>query len=111
MRPMDDTFMREMFRDNLKLAQYVLRIITGIKDLKLISSETQYDLQHLFGARSICLDVLGTDTLNRKYNLEVQRANSGATPKRARYHAGALAVEFLTENDKFDDLPITYGHL
>lgn len=32
-RPLDDDFMRELFRDNLPLAQYVLRVITGIDDL------------------------------------------------------------------------------
>ena len=36
-RPIDDTFMRCLFRDNLPLAQLVLRIITGIEDLTLIS--------------------------------------------------------------------------
>lgn len=60
-RPLDDDFMRELFRNNLELAQYVLRIIIGKPDLKLTKEETQYDLQHLFGERSICLDVFGVD--------------------------------------------------
>ena len=34
-RPLDDDFMRELFRNNLSLAQLVLRIITGIDDLGL----------------------------------------------------------------------------
>ena len=108
LRPMDDTFMRELFRNDKKLAQFVLRIITGIKDLKLTSEETQYDLQHLFGARSICLDVFAVDKLGRIYNLEVQRADSGASLQRVRYHAGALAVELLPTNQDFSELPITY---
>lgn len=48
-RPLDDDFMRELFRNNLELAQYVLRIIIGKPDLKLTKEETQYDLQHLLG--------------------------------------------------------------
>ena len=52
-RPLDDDFMRELFRNNLELAQFVLRIILDKPDLKLIKEETQYDLQHLFGERSI----------------------------------------------------------
>ena len=32
-RPIDDTFMRGLFKDNLPLAELVLRIITGKKDL------------------------------------------------------------------------------
>ena len=47
-RPLDDDFMRELFRNDLELAQFVLRIIIGKPDLKLIKEETQYDLQHLF---------------------------------------------------------------
>ena len=61
-RPLDDDFMRELFRNNLELAQYVLRIIIDKPDLKLTKEETQYDLQHLFGERSICLDVFGVDS-------------------------------------------------
>ncbi|MBR5087826.1 MAG: PD-(D/E)XK nuclease family transposase [Ruminiclostridium sp.] len=100
--------MRELFRKNLPLAQFVLRIITGIEDLVLTDEETQYDMKRLVGARSICLDVFGTDSQNRKFNLEVQRADSGARPKRARYHSSAMDVEFLDKNQDFEDLPITY---
>jgi len=70
--PMDDDFMRELFRNNLPLAQVVLRIITGIKDLELIHEETQYDLKRLAGSRSVCLDVLGVDSEGRVYNFEIQ---------------------------------------
>lgn len=107
-RPIDDDFMRELFRNNLPLAQFVLRIITGIEDLVLTSEETQYDMKRLLGARSICLDVLGTDSKNRRFNLEVQRADSGTRPKRARYHSAAMDIEFLDKKHDFEDLPITY---
>ena len=62
MRPMDDDLMRMMFRNNMPLAQKVLRILTGINDLVLTDNKTQYDLKHLLGARSICLDVLASDS-------------------------------------------------
>ena len=55
MRPMDDDLMRAIFRNNIPLAQFVLRIMTGNNDLVITSEETQYDLEHLLGARSICL--------------------------------------------------------
>ena len=70
--------MRELFRNNLELAQYVLRIIIGKPDLKLTKEETQYDLQHPFlGERSICLDVFGVDDENQQYDIEVQRQDNG----------------------------------
>ena len=44
LRPIDDDFMRCIFRDNIPLAQFVLRILTGIQDLKVLKLETQKDL-------------------------------------------------------------------
>ena len=46
-RPIDDTFMRGLFKDNLPLAELVLRIITGKKDLTLLKCETQADLKRV----------------------------------------------------------------
>ena len=107
-RPMDDDFMRMLFRKNLPLAQLVLRIITGIDDLIITEEETQYDLKRLVGARSLCLDVYGTDSSGKKYDLEIQRADSGARPHRARYHSSAMDVENLSANQEFEELPDTY---
>ena len=107
-RPIDDTFMRVLFRENLPLAQYVLRVIIGKRDLRLTKEETQKDLVRLVGARGICLDVHGVDDENQQYDLEVQRADVGARPERARYHAGALDVENLNAGQEFEELPTTY---
>jgi predicted HTH domain antitoxin len=107
-RPIDDDFMRELFRNDLPLAQTVLRIITGIDDLKLISQETQYDMKRLLGSRSICLDVFGTDSKGQKFDIEIQRSDRGAAPQRARYHSSAIDVEFLKAKEEFTTLPITY---
>ena len=92
----------------MPLAQKVLRILTGISDLVLTDNKTQYDLKHLLGARSICLDVLASDSKGTIYDLEIQRADRGASPKRARYHSSALDTELLLANDDFDKLPTTY---
>ena len=107
-RPIDDDFMRELFRDDIPLTEYVLRIITGINDLKIIKSETQFDLHSLSGSRSLRLDVLGTDSKGKKINLEVQRADAGAAAKRVRYHSSALDIEFLKSGEDFSKLPETY---
>ena len=107
-RPLDDDFMRELFRDNIPLSEMVLRIITGINDLKITSQETQFDMKRLLGARSVCLDVFATDSEGRLYNLEIQRSDKGAPAKRARYHSSAMDIEFLNSGDDFEKLPITY---
>ena len=108
LRPIDDDFMRQLFKDNTPLAEMVLRIITGKHDLTLIEEETQKDYKRLVGARSLCLDVYAKDSEGRLYDLEVQRADSGARPHRARYHSSAMDIENLDAGQDFEALPITY---
>ena len=84
LRPMDDDFMRCLFKDNIPLVELVLRIITGKPDLVITDCQTQADMKRLAGARSICLDAYGTDSTGKKYDLEIQRADRGEDPHRAR---------------------------
>lgn len=107
-RPIDDTFMRGLFREDLPLAQLVLRIITGKDDLTLLSCETQADMKRVTGARSVCLDAYATDSTGKKYDIEVQRADHGASPHRARYHSSVMDVENLDEKQDYAALPDTY---
>ena len=107
-RPIDDTFMRALFRDNVPLAQLVLRIILGKDDLMVTSCETQADMKRVTGARSVCLDAYATDNVGKKYDIEVQRDDDNADPHRARYHSSVMDVENLDENQPFTALPDTY---
>lgn len=109
LRPIDDDFMRCIFRDNIPLAQLVLRIITGKSDLVITRIETQKDLKRLVGARSICLDAYGTDSQNKKYDLEIQRSKYGAGVHRARYYSSAMDIENLDAGQDFSELPDTYA--
>lgn len=76
-RPIDDTFMRGLFKENIPLAELVLQIITGKPDLKLLKCETQADMKRVTGARSICLDAYAEDSTGKKYDIEVQREDKG----------------------------------
>ena len=108
LRPIDDDFMRCLFKDNIPLAELVLRIITGKPDLIITDCQTQKDMKRLAGARSICLDAYGTDTVGKKYDMEIQRADKGADPHRARYHSSVLDIENLDAGQEFKQLPDTY---
>ena len=108
LRPIDDDFMRCIFRDNIPLAQLVLRIITGKEDLEITHLETQKDLKRLVGARSICLDAYGIDKTGKQYDLEIQRSDRGAGKHRARYHSSCMDVENLNAGQEFEELPDTY---
>mgnify|MGYP004516052595 FL=1 len=107
-RPIDDTFMRGLFKENIPLAEFVLRIITGKPDLVLMKCETQADMKRVTGARSICLDAYATDSAGKKYDIEVQRSDNGADPHRARYHSSMMDVENLDEKQEYRELPDTY---
>ena len=108
LRPMDDDFMRCLFKDNIPLVEFVLRIITGKQDLSITSCETQKDMKRLAGARSICLDAYGTDSAGKRYDLEIQRQEKGADPYRARYHSSVMDIENLHARQEFKELPDTY---
>ena len=108
LRPIDDDFMRVIFKNDIPLAEFVLRILTGIDDLVIVEEDTQYDIKRLVGARSICLDVYGTDDSGTRYDLEIQRSDAGARPKRARYHSSAMDIENLSVGQEFEELPETY---
>lgn len=107
-RPIDDTFMRGLFKENIPLAELVLRIITGKQDLVLLKCETQADMKRVTGARSVCLDAYATDSTGKKYDIEVQRSDNGADPHRARYHSSMLDIENLDEKQDYKELPDTY---
>lgn len=108
LRPIDDDFMRCLFKDNIPLVEFVLRIITGKDDLVITDCQTQKDMKRLAGARSICLDAYGTDSTGKKYDLEIQRQDKGADPHRARYHSSVMDVENLDAGQEFSELPETY---
>ena len=84
LRPIDDDFMRCLFKDNIPLAEFVLRIITDKPDLVITGCETQKDMKRLAGARSICLDAYGTDSAGKKYDLEIQRQEKGGRPTQGK---------------------------
>ena len=108
LRPIDDDFMRCLFRENIPLVQFVLRILVGKPDLIITRCETQADMKRVTGARSLCLDAYGTDAEGKKYDLEIQRADHGASPHRARYHSSVMDVENLDAGQDFSELPDTY---
>ena len=108
LRPMDDDFMRCIFRDNIPLAQFVLRILTDKPDLVINDLNTQKDMKRLVGARSRVLDVYASDADCNRYDIEIQRAIHGADKHRARYHSSAMDIENLNAGQAFEELPETY---
>ncbi len=107
LRLMDDDFMTACFSEYPEGVEFMLRIIMNKRDLKVKRSRVQHIIKNLQG-RSIWLDVDATDDLNREFDIEVQRADKGAKPRRARYHSSLIDANALNIGDDFELLPETY---
>lgn len=107
LRLIDDDFMNVCFDDNIEATELLLRIILNRDDISVKSVKTQKRMKNLLG-RDILLDIDAEDGESREINIEIQRADSGAGRKRARYHSSILDAHLLRPGEDFDDLPETY---
>ena len=106
-RLMDDTFMSKCLENAPECIELILQIILGKKDLKVIKSQTEYPIKNLQG-RGVRFDVFARDSEGREYDIEIQRANDGAEPKRARYNSALMDANALLPGDDFGNLRDTY---
>ena len=106
-RLMDDTFMSKCLENAPECIELILRIIIGKKDLKVVKSQTEYPIKSLQG-RGVRFDVFAKDSRGREYDIEIQRANDGAEPRRARYNSALMDANALTSGEDFGGLRDTY---
>lgn len=99
--------MRVALEDNIPAVQLILRIILEKPDLVVTELFVQSDLKVLT-SRGLRLDVKAVDSTGARYNIEVQRSDLGAQPKRARYNSGLMDVSFLREGQETDSLCETW---
>ena len=103
---MSDTFMRNVFK-HIECVEYVLQVIMDKKDLHVVESVVQKDYKNLQG-RSAILDCVARDVEDKRYDVEVQQKNEGASPKRSRYHSGLVDMNTLEAGHEFEELPDSY---
>ena len=106
-RLMDDDFMSKCLENAPECIELMLRIILGKKDLKVVRSQTEYPIKSLQG-RGVRFDVFARDSKGREYDIEIQRANDGAEPKRARYNSALMDANALKSGENVDKLRDTY---
>ncbi len=106
-RLMDDDFMSKCLENAPECIELMLRIILGKKDLKVIKSQTEYPIKSLQG-RGVRFDVFARDSKGREYDIEIQRADKGAEPKRARYNSALLDANALKPGENIGKLRDTY---
>ena len=79
----------------------------GKPDLKVIECHIQEPVQRLL-TRSARLDALVSDSQSQIYDVEVQRTDGGASPKRSRFNSSLLDASLLEKGQDFEKLPETY---
>ena len=106
-RLMDDTFMSKCLENAPECIELMLRIILGKKDLKVVKSQTEYPIKSLQG-RGVRFDVFARDSKGREYDIEMQRSDYGAEPRRARYNSALMDANALKSGEDFGKLRDTY---
>ena len=106
-RLMDDTFMSKCLENAPECIELILQIILTKKDLKVVKSQTEYPIKSLQG-RGVRFDVFARDSKGREYDIEIQRADKGAEPKRARYNSALMDANALKSGEDFSKLRDTY---
>ena len=107
LRLMDDDFMSKCLENAPECIELMLQIILGKKDLKVVKSQTEYPIKSLQG-RGVRFDVFARDSNGREYDIEIQRADKGAEPKRARYNSALMDANALKAGDDIGKLRDTY---
>ena len=107
LRLIDDELMTLVFSGDKKATELLIRILLNRNDLKVKKSMTQVEKHNLFG-KSVKLDIVAEDIFKQEYNIEIQRAKSGAGGKRIRYHQAMLDSHTLKKGMDFDQLPTLY---
>lgn len=103
---MDDTFLSKIFEDP-QCAALLIKIILGRTDVEVIEVSTQYAIKNLQG-RSARLDILCRTVGSEFFNVEVQRSDSGAVVKRARYNSALLDSNITVTGEAYNSLKDSY---
>ena len=106
MRLMDDDFMTAVLSDKA-CAELVIRIILDRDDITVKETKTQYTINSL-RTHSVRLDVYAEDTNGTKYDIEIQRSDSGANPQRARYISSMIDSDTLLVGEDYSKLPESF---
>ena len=95
----DDDLMSIVFDANIPATELILKIILQKNDIKVVNVVGQRELKNpIVGGRNLRLDILAKNGQGELFNVEVQRKNSGADERRARFHSSMIDSRMLKKN-------------
>ena len=103
-RLIDDTFFNICFEGSVECMQLLLRILLQRDDITVTEVVTQRSAHNLYG-RSVRFDVIAVDSNGKIYNVEIQRADEGTNPKRARFNASLIDSREVAKGTEYQDFP------
>ena len=103
-RLIDDTFFDICFDGSTACMQLLLRIFFARDDIIVKEVITQRSAHNLYG-RSARFDVIAVDSTGKIYNVEIQRADEGANPKRVRFNHSLIDSREINKGTKYKDFP------
>jgi len=103
-RLIDDTFFDAHMDGNIEAMQLLLNTFFHRNDIIVKEVVTQKSAHNLYG-RSARFDVIAVDSDGKIYNCEIQRANEGANPKRARFNNSLIDSREINKGTKYKDFP------
>ena len=103
----DDTFFFHCISTFPETLEPMIRIILGMKDLRIVTVNAQKEEGQLFARRGR-FDVLAADEEGRYYEIEVQNTYSGVLPQRARFYSALLDYSLLRPSEDYRKLPESF---
>lgn len=102
----DDDFMTAVFQESPECVDLLLRIVLNKPQIKATKVITQDTLKNLHG-RSVRLDIHAFAD-GQEFDVEIRRADDGATARRARYNSSLPDANALRAGEDCEQLPESY---
>ena len=103
-RPIDDIFGKRMLENNLPLAQFMLRVITGDSTMEITEGYAQHVSSNVDNHKGIITDSYYRDREGNIYVIEFQRKKRSDYIERFRFYQGLIDTSSIDKGEEFSRL-------
>ena len=103
-RPIDDIFGKRMLENNLPLAQFMLRVITGDSTMEITEGHAQHVSSNVDNHKGIITDSYYRDREGNIYVIEFQRKKRSDYIERFRFYQGLIDTSSIDKGEEFSRL-------
>ena len=103
-RPIDDIFGKRMLENNMPLAQFMLRIITGDSTMEITEGHAQHVSSNVDNHKGIITDSYYRDREGNIYVIEFQRKKRSDYIERFRFYQGLIDTSSIDKGEEFSRL-------